>query len=490
MAALLHPLSVSMSFLVFIAHVIVAARAITRPYRTPASRIAWVAVIMALPLVGIIAYLLLGETSIGRQRQHALQAAWASLPPAPGIAATTPPTAGRLFALGRRVNGFDAVGGNRIELLGDPAALASSPTTDSVVAIDRLIQDVERATDTVHICFYIWLADHQGTRLVDALCAAAARGVRCRVMVDDLGSRAFIKSPQWRRLRDSGVRVVATLNDIPRLGRFPVRRVDLRNHRKIVVIDNAIAYCGSQNCADPEFRVAAKFAPWIDILLRCEGPVVRQEQALFLSAWIAETGEQLADLVAAPPEPRAMPDGAVAQMTGTGPTTPGSAMSDLFVATIYAARRDLTVTTPYFVPDEALLRALCAAPRRGVRTRIVFPARNNSRLVGATCRSTYPALLEAGVEVYEYPLGLLHSKSITLDGEITLVGSANMDRRSLQLNFENNMLVADREVTTSVLRRQEGYVSVSHRVDPAAVSAWPWLSRLVQNAVGMMSPLL
>ena len=127
--------------------------------------------------------------------------------------------------------------------------------------------------------------------MADAVCAAARRGVACRVMVDALGSRAFIRSPRWRQLQDAGVRVLATLDDIPRLGHLAVGRLDLRNHRKVAVIDNRIAFCGSQNCADPEFRVAARFAPWVDILLRCEGPVVRQAQHLFLSTWIAETGE-------------------------------------------------------------------------------------------------------------------------------------------------------------------------------------------------------
>ena len=131
----------------------------------------------------------------------------------------------------------------------------------------------------------------------DAVCAAARRGVAWRVMVDALGSPAFIRSPHWRQLQDAGVRVLATLDDIPRLGHLAVGRLDLRNHRKVAVIDNRIAFCGSQNCADPEFRVAARFAPWVDILLRCEGPVVRQAQHLFLSTWIAETGEQIESLV-------------------------------------------------------------------------------------------------------------------------------------------------------------------------------------------------
>ena len=120
------------------------------------------------------------------------------------------------------------------------------------------------------------------------------------------------------------------LEDIPRLGRFAVHRVDLRNHRKLVVVDNRIAFCGSQNCADPQFRVKAKYAPWIDVLLRCEGPVVRQAQHLFLTTWIAETGEDLYGLPAAAPEPERYDDGVVAQMFATGPTTPGDPMSDSF----------------------------------------------------------------------------------------------------------------------------------------------------------------
>jgi len=309
-------------------------------------------------------------------------------------------------------------------------------------------------------------------------------------MVEALGSRAFVHGPRWKQLRDAGVRVHAMLDDVPRLGHLAVGRVDLRNHRKVAVIDNRIAYCGSQNCADPEFRTKPKFAPWIDLLLRCEGPVVRQAQYLFLSTWISETGEALEAMVNAAPMPERFEDGVVAQMFGTGPTARHNAMSDMFVATMYAARKELLVTTPYFVPDEALQRALCAAPRRGVKTTIVFPARNDSILVGNSCRSTWPALLDAGVTVLEYPLGLLHTKSMTIDGEFALVGSANMDRRSLELNYENNLLIADRTVVESVRARQLGYMSVSHAVDIETVKAWPYHQRLLQNAIGMMSPVL
>ena len=478
----LHPLGVFFSATLWVLHLLVAARAITRPNRIPASRVAWVAVIMFLPLVGVIAYLLLGETSIGPRRVRRLRAVEARMPLpddgayAPGELATKP---AMLFDFARSINGFRPVAGNRIALM-----------ADSDAAIDALVADIEQADSHVHIGFYIWLDDHNGGKVADAVSAAARRGVHCRVMVDALGSRAFTRSPRWQQLREAGVQTRATLNDIPRLGHLAVGRVDLRNHRKIVVIDNRIAYCGSQNCADPAFLIKAKFAPWVDIFLRCEGPVVRQEQHLFLSAWMAETGEDLDALVTAEPLPERFAAGAVAQMFGTGPTSRHNDMSDMFVGCLYAAQQDLLITTPYFVPDEALLRALCAAPLRGVKTTIIFPARNDSWLVGNSCRSTYAALLGCGVAVYEYPLGLLHTKSLTIDGEIALVGSANMDRRSLELNYENNLLVADRDATQAIRQRQLTYLAASRPVSIEAVRAWPFHERLIQNTVAMLAPLL
>jgi len=475
-------LSLFFTTALFVAHLLVFARAMTRPNRTPSSRVAWVAVIMFLPLLGVIAYLLLGETSIGRERIRRLREIESRMP-LPDDAAFAPdtidPRAVPLFDFGRSINGFRAVAGNRFALM-----------EDSNAAIDALVVDIERAVAHVHISFYIWLDDHNGGKVADAVAAAARRGVRCRVMVDALGSRAFTRSKRWGQLRAAGAVTLATLDDVPRLGHLAVGRVDLRNHRKIVVIDNAIAFCGSQNCADPEFRIKARYAPWVDIFLRCQGPVVRQQQHLFLSAWIAETGEQLEALPSAAPSPQRFEPGAIAQVFGTGPTSRDNAMSDMFVASMYAAREDLLITTPYFVPDEAILRALCAASRRGVSTTIVFPARNDSWLVGNACRSAYADLLASGVAVHEYPLGLLHTKSMTVDGRIALVGSANMDRRSLELNYENNLVIADRDTTQVIRQRQLTYLAASHPVDIDTVRAWPFHRRLVQNAVGMMAPVL
>jgi len=476
---------------VFAIHLLTVLRAVTRPNRTPASRVAWVAVIMSLPIIGVVAYLFLGETSIGRERVRRLHEAERRLA-APSGAGTEPgdPVAATVSDLCRSINGFGPTPGNRVVLLGDPAAPAAKPTLDCDRAIQGLIEAIDAATEHVHVSFYIWLDDDNGGRVANAISAAARRGVACRVMVDALGSRDFVRGPRWRQLRQAGAQLLAALQDIPRMGNAAVGRVDLRNHRKLVVIDNRIAFVGSQNCADPQFRVKARYAPWIDVLLRCEGPVARQAQHLFLGTWIAETGEDLYELPAAAPPPERYDDGVVAQMFGTGPTTLGNQMSDAFVSALYAAEHELIITTPYFVPDQALLRAVCAAPRRGVETTLVVPARNDSPLVAAACRSTYPDLLRSGVRLFEYPLGLLHTKSITVDARITLVGSANMDRRSLELNFENNLLVLDPGVTAAVRDRQLGYLSQSTIVKADSVEDWPFRARLVNNAIAMASPLL
>lgn len=456
-----------------------SVRVLLRPRRDPASRIAWILFIAALPYVGALAYLLLGEVRLSRiadpRRAHASSQAVVSYPVE--NAAGVLPCAAPGFSIGESISGFTPVGGNKGKLL-----------DDSNATIDAMVRDIDAATEHVHLLFYIWLADKNGRKVVEAMVRAAQRGVACRVIVDDLGSRDFIRSEHWSAMRRSGVNLARAQPIGSILVRILKGRVDVRNHRKVVVIDNHITYCGSQNCADPEFAVKPKYAPWVDAVVRFEGPIARQNQQLFLEDWFLCTGEDLRNLAQRPvmrPE-----EGALAQVIGTGPENHYSAMPELFATLMFSARRELVITTPYYVPDAAMQAALCASARRGVAVTIVMPAKNDSWFVGAASRSHYSELLEAGVCIHEYVGGLLHAKTLTVDGETTLIGSANMDRRSFELNFENNILFCDADLTQTIRRRQEDYIAKSRQVDLDDVAAWSWPYQLRNNAMAMLSPIL
>ncbi|MFC1821948.1 cardiolipin synthase [Thermodesulfobacteriota bacterium] len=460
-------------------------RVLLRPHRDPASRIAWVVVIIALPVLGILAYILVGETSVGRRRVERVREVVALLPDVRDaeVADTTnlqvdiPQRYAHLFQSGKSVNGFDPVGGNRAHLM-----------QDSNATIASMVTDIDAAKDNVHLMFYIWLPDNNGLKMVEAMKRAAARGVTCRAMADGLGSHIMIKSKHWQAMREAGVHLASALpvgNPLLR----PLRgRIDLRNHRKIVVLDNHITYCGSQNCADPEFLVKAKYAPWVDAMMRFEGPISRQIQYLFAGDWETETGEDIGTLLRQPMPP-AQP-GLPAQVIGTGPTVRYSAMPEIFVSLMYAARRELVISTPYYIPDDPIQAGLCASARRGVDTTIIFPARNDSWVVAAASRSYYSDLLAAGVRIFEYEGGLLHTKSLTLDGEVTLIGSANMDRRSFDLDYENNILFYDRALTAEMRHRQESYIAKSKPITGETVERWTWRRRLWNNTIAILGPVL
>jgi len=472
----------------FLGFLIVAAclvRILLRPHRDPSARVAWIVVVLALPILGVVAYILLGETNIGRKRTERLSKILKTLPnvnstpgfEVPAVRVDIGQNQVPLFNVGKSISGYDPVGGNSARLM-----------KDSNASIDEMVADIDAATDHVHLVFYIWVPDNNGTKMAQALKRAVARGVTCRAMVDDIGSRSMVKSDLWKDMDAAGVKLAVALKVGNPLLRMFEGRVDLRNHRKILVIDNRITYCGSQNCADPEFVQKAKYAPWVDAVMRFEGPVVRQNQHLFASDWMANYDEDISELLN---QPFAAPaDGFPAQVVATGPTSRASAMPEMFTTLIYAARTELFITTPYYVPVDALQNAICAAANRGVQTTIIFPARNDDFAVGATSRSYYSDLLEAGVTIYEYTAGLLHTKSMTVDDDITLIGSANMDRRSFDLNYENNILLCDTETTAAMRGRQQEYLQQCRQVIPDEVAGWSWKQRLWNNAMAIVGPIL
>jgi len=458
------------------------ARSLLRPHREPSARLAWVVVIVIVPFVGIVAYLLFGEANIGRHRVARFRRALQQLPPIDELTAdlgpvSIPESYETPFRVSRSISGYAPTGGNRAVLLGGSDA-----------AIDAMVADIDGASEHVHVLFYIWLVDGNGLKMVEALKRAAGRGVACRVMVDDLGSRGLIRSAHWQEMAEAGVRLARAL-PIGNILLRPFRgRIDMRNHRKIVIVDNEVTYCGSQNCADAAFAVKPRYAPWVDVMMRFEGPVVRQNQHLFASDWMAHVKEDLSPLVSEPVT--AFADGFVAQVVGTGATVRYSSMPEVFVSLMNAAKRELVITTPYYVPDEPIQAALCASARRGVATCIVFPKRNDSWIVAAASHSYYRELLEAGVTIYEFEPGLLHAKTLTVDGELTLIGSANIDRRSFELNSENNILFLDAATTAEIRTRQQGFIAQSALVRKSTVEHWSTPRQLWNNTIAMLGPVL
>ncbi|MBN2759126.1 MAG: cardiolipin synthase [Rhodobacteraceae bacterium] len=468
--------------MVFIAQAGFVVRALLRPGLTPSARLAWVTIILALPGVGLAAYALFGEIRMARAQRERIREIRNHLNAAqigqtgPRVQPTGP--ARPAFAAGQATSQFPPVTGNRLTLL---------PEGDAMM--DDIITAIEQARDHVHVLYYIWLPDGTGTRMAQALCAAARRGVACRVLVDDHGARRLIRSALWRQMGAAGVALERAAPLGNPLISLLFGRIDLRNHRKIVVVDNRLSWIGSRNCADAAFAIKRRFAPWVDILVRLEGPVVRQQQAVFVHDWMTHHAEDLSALLAEPLVEEHRGD-VTAQVISSGPDDVLTTPSDALCAMIYAATDRLVMTTPYYVPDQALHVAICSAAERGVAVDLILPARNDSAIVGAASESLLPELLHAGVRVHLFRPGLIHSKIVTVDGQFAMLGTANLDHRSLDLNYENSLLLACPDVTAELDSRQQTYIDRSDPITRADVAGWPLWRRLRNNVIALASPLL
>jgi len=457
---------------------VLALRILSRQQLNPSTRVVWILVLLAVPFGGALLYLLVGEIHFSGRPLARLNAAKAATRAFVADSGAAPDIErwGGASAFASTINGFGVTEGNSGELLQSPEGARA-----------RLLADIEAAKTSVDVLYYIWLDDNTGRAMADALIRAVGRGVRCRAMVDAIGSSAMTKSDTWTKLKAAGVETAIALPIKDLLRTMFSRRIDLRNHRKISIIDGHILHCGSQNCADPEFRVKPKFAPWIDIMVRFEGPVARQMHLLFAQDWMTEHGGELEGVSEAIAPLRG---GFQAQVVGTGPTINRDITAQLFSRIIFDAKRELIISTPYFVPGENVCIAIMGAARAGVDVTLIVPRRNDSGFVAKASRSYYPSLVAAGVKIVEFNGGLLHSKTLTIDGEITFMGSSNMDIRSFDLNFENDVLLRDAELTTAVRGRQMEYLAASTPVDPDDVRNWPLAKRIWLNAFAVVGPVL
>lgn len=448
--------------------------------RSPNAALAWLTVIFFLPWVGLVLYLLVGSNRLPRRRVERYRQLLADfhrhlgrLPH--GSQAINPPVPADALAavrLAERLGQIPILGGNSVELL-----------TETEEVIGRLIEDINQASHHIHMLFYIFHDDETARRVADALAAAARRGVHCRVLADAVGSRAMFRHLAGELTRH-GVRVQAALP--VGLFRRTVARIDVRNHRKIVVIDGRVGYTGSQNIINADY--GRRGLAWHDMTARVEGPAVLALQAVFLGDWYFETEEIVDDVGYFP---AIEPCGEVPiQVLPSGPTYPVENYHRMVIDALHTARQQVIVTTPYFVPDQSFLQAVQIAVLRGVEVILIAPEKCDKILVGAAAWSYFGDLLELGCKIYLYRPGLLHAKTMTIDNSFAFLGTGNFDVRSFSLNFEVNLLLYGERVTAELRRRQFDYLARSRMLTLEEWQARPEWLKTLDGIARLMSPLL
>ena len=438
--------------------------------REPVATISWLVSLAALPYIGFFVYYLFGPQRI---RRHRLRRARARV----GMPGDMPAgeDAVELARLGQATTGLPPTTARSVRLLVDGAA-----------TYDALLEAVREARDHVHLEYYIYTPDHSGAELRDALVERARAGVTVRLLLDAVGCS---KTPRsfFAELLDAGGEL-AWFHPM-RFGRVWERPwLNLRTHRKIVVIDGLVGFAGGINITDEENDRLREDA-YRDLHLRLDGDVVRALQLVFVEDWAYATGsrEFIGEVARAMPAPA---HGTIAaQVLTSGPDSDWEAIHRLHVGAIHAARRRVWLVTPYFVPGEAAMMALTSAAFGGLDVRLLVPRHSDSKLVTYAARSYFDTLLAAGVKVYEYGPRMLHTKALLVDDDLALVGSANFDHRSFRLNFEVCLMFRDEQVAADLARLIEGEFASAPRV--RAERQRPLLrTRLPEAFARLLSPLL
>jgi cardiolipin synthase A/B len=450
--------------------------------------LAWLAVVLVFPIVGAIFYLLVGEYRLGPRRArraagYEKRRSQQIVGNPPAATSVDPATLGRgvagLARLIRARFGAAVLAGHHLELQENADA-----------AFPALIADIDRARVSCCLEFYIWSVGGRADEVGAALARAVQRGVSCRVLVDALGSSAFLRSAEVSELRQKGVRVDAALGTSLLSVLFV--RPDLRMHRKIVVIDGEIGYTGSLNLADPTlFKKDAGVGQWVDALVRVRGPAVDSLIETFAEDWFLETDEWIEPATLRVPTETALePGSALVQVLASGPGPRVDAIEQVILMALYAAEKEVVLTTPYFVPSESLLTAMTSASARGVQVTLIVPARIDSRLVHFGSRAFQVDLLTAAVRVALFKNGLLHTKSITVDGAFSLFGSVNLDPRSFRLDLEITLAIYDAEFTAALRRLQQFYLDHADMLDLGACHARSALERFTEDTARLAGPVL
>jgi len=443
--------------------------------REPVATLSWLLGLAALPYVGFFVYLLFGPQRIKRQRLRRSRARVALIKQAH---AQSDDEAAELRRLGQALTGFAPSTAREARLLVDGGA-----------TYEALIADIAQARHHVHLEYYIYAPDRSGIALRDALVERARAGVRVRLLLDALGSSKATRRFFAPLLAAGGELAWFHPTRFSNMWKFWRRPwVNLRSHRKIVVIDNTIAYTGGINITDEENDRLRPDA-YRDLHVRLVGDIVMELQQVFVEDWAYATGQRdfISDVARDLPVPSV---GSVrAQVVTSGPDSDWEAIHRMFVSAIHSARHRVWLVTPYFVPGEAALMALTSAALAGIDVRVIVPRMSDSRFVTLAARSYFDALMHSGAKVYEYGPRMLHTKALLVDDDVALLGSANFDARSFRLNFEVSVLFEDTTFAASLARQIEA--EFPHA--PRARSPRPrslFATRLPEAFARLLSPLL
>jgi cardiolipin synthase len=443
--------------------------------RRPQTATAWLLAIFFLPYVGAILFLIFGSRKLPRKRRRKQREI------TDYILDTTEgfddvshdhPWLDPVVTLNRTLGAMPLVGGNRAELL-----------PESLEALDSMTSAINAAKKYVHAEFYILSFDRTTAPFFEALEQAVARGITVRVLLDHIaGVRSVGYQRTIRRLKKAGVQWQLMLPIQPWRGKL--QRPDLRNHRKILVVDGEVAFTGSQNVIDPSYNKRGNLRrglQWKDLMVRFEGPIVAGINALFVTDWYSETDELLLRETSDVPRP-ATKNALDAQVVPSGPGFSGENNLRLFNSLLYIAREKIVISSPYFVPDESMLYAITTAAQSGIHVELFVSEIGDQPMVYHAQRSYYEALLKAGVHIWLYKSPtVLHSKFFTIDDEVAVIGSSNMDMRSFSLNLEISVMVHGKSFVDDLKTVAEDYRSRSRELDLDEWMERPLPSRVLDN---------
>lgn len=432
--------------------------------REARSTLIWLLLVVFLPYVGVFLYIFFGRMRPDYP-ERAIHPALLS-----ASKGETPEDGDPLMALTERMTGVSRVHADELLLL-----------VGAAEKYDRLFADIEAARERVVLSYYVFRQDKTGFRLLELLARKASEGVDVRLLYDGWGAFGLYISPKLRRFRKAGVKARPFA---PVTNPLRMSRINFRNHRKIVVIDGYIGYTGSTNIGDEYLGLNPRFSPWLDLHARLTGEAAAILEEVFNEDWRIATGEKLPSTPLPPPGPIGL------HVIPTGPDISEDRLFPLLFAHLAAAEKSIDISTPYLVPNQALIALLSVAARKGVRVRLIIPKRSNHPMVEAAGRSYYEELVTGGVEIHQTPGAMLHAKALLVDSRWAMLGSANFDNRSFFLNFEVNIALSEPNFVAQVEASFENWIGKSEKVTLKALSARSKYLKLVDSMCRTLSPVL